>query len=199
MNPFRSAFSAGAFPHANSCRYTVRHYGQRQLQRSFALLLNPSHHLMEVSSLRFSLFLLFHTSSFQAVIIRFRWCVDAKICGMFVCEIKPIVWRIFLEISAKTMDSMPYRNYVYCYYPYVCLKVENHPALLTVSSMVFLSPRSTNTTEEQPDGKNVQLPYGNTAQRASGDFARHLLANFPSYFTKMLVNTSSIHSAFCFI
>ncbi|MBS6596625.1 MAG: hypothetical protein KH326_06115, partial [Ruminococcus callidus] len=31
---------------------------------------------------------------------------------------------------------------------------------------------------------------GNTAQRASGDFARHLLANFPSYFTKMLVNTS---------
>jgi len=63
----------------------------------------------------------------------------------------------------------------------------------------------------------------NTAQRASGDFARHLLANFPSepvsylparilrayfpryfgkilaYFTKMLVNTSSIHSAFCFI
>ena len=41
--------------------------------------------------------------------------------------------------------------------------------------------------------------YGNTAQRASGDFARHLLANFPSYFTKMLVNTSSIHSAFCFI
>ncbi|ERJ97170.1 hypothetical protein RUMCAL_00443 [Ruminococcus callidus ATCC 27760] len=41
--------------------------------------------------------------------------------------------------------------------------------------------------------------YGNTAQRASGDFARHLLANFPSYFTKMLVNTSSIHSAFCSI
>ena len=40
---------------------------------------------------------------------------------------------------------------------------------------------------------------GNTAQRASDDFARHLLANFPSYFTKMLVNTSSIHSAFCFI
>ena len=37
---------------------------------------------------------------------------------------------------------------------------------------------------------------GNTAQRASGDFARHLLANFPSYFTKMLVNTSSIHSVF---
>ena len=32
---------------------------------------------------------------------------------------------------------------------------------------------------------------GNTAQRASGDFARHLLANFPSYFTKMLVNTAS--------
>lgn len=109
--------------------------------------------LVEVSSLRFSLFLLFHTSSFQVVIVRFRWCVDAKICGMFVCEIKPIVWRIFLEISAKTMDSIPYRNYVYCYYPYVCLKVENYPALLTVSSMVFLSPRSTNTTEEQPDGK----------------------------------------------
>ena len=43
------------------------------------------------------------------------------------------------------------------------------------------------------------LSLGNTAQRASGDFARHLLANFPSYFTKMLVNTSSIHSAFCFI
>jgi hypothetical protein len=41
--------------------------------------------------------------------------------------------------------------------------------------------------------------YGNTAQRASDDFARHLLANFPSSFTKMLVNTSSIHSAFCFI
>jgi len=37
---------------------------------------------------------------------------------------------------------------------------------------------------------------GNTAQRASGDFARHLRANFPSYFTKMLVNTSSIHSLF---
>ena len=50
----------------------------------------------------------FHTSSFQVVIIRFRWCVDAKICGMFVCEIKPIVWRIFLEISAKTIDSIPY-------------------------------------------------------------------------------------------
>ena len=115
--------------------------------------------LVEVSSLRFSLLLLFHTSSFQVVIIRFRWCVDAKICGMFVCEIKPIVWQIFFEISAKTMDSIPYRNYVYCYYPYVCLKVENYPALLTVSSMVFLSPRSTNTTEEQPDGKNVQLPY----------------------------------------
>jgi len=30
------------------------------------------------------------------------------------------------------------------------------------------------------------LPQGNTAQRASSDFARHLLANFPSYFTKML-------------
>jgi len=44
-----------------------------------------------------------------------------------------------------------------------------------------------------------QKSTGNTAQRASGDFARHLLANFPSYFTKMLVNTSSIHSAFCFI
>ena len=43
------------------------------------------------------------------------------------------------------------------------------------------------------------IAKGNTAQRASGDFARHLLANFPSYFTKMLVNTSSIHSAFCFI
>ena len=43
------------------------------------------------------------------------------------------------------------------------------------------------------------LTEGNIAQRASGDFARHLLANFPSYFTKMLVNTSSIHSAFCFI
>ncbi|RGM80275.1 hypothetical protein DXB92_06985 [Ruminococcus sp. OM06-36AC] len=46
-------------------------------------------------------------------------------------------------------------------------------------------------------GKNA--PKGNATQRASGDFARHLLANFPSYFTKMLVNTSSIHSAFCFI
>ncbi len=107
----------------------------------------------------------FHTSSFQVVIIRFRWCVDAKICGMFVCEIKPIVWRIFLEISAKTMDSIPYRNYVYCYYPYVRLKVENHPALLTVSSMVFLSPRSTNTTEEQPDGKNAQLPFTSSKDR----------------------------------
>ena len=101
----------------------------------------------------------FHTSSIQVVIIRFRWCVDAKKCGMFVSEIKPIVWRIFLEISAKTIDSIPYRNYVYCYNTNVCLKVENHPALLTVSSMVFLSPRSTNTTEEQPDGKNAQLPY----------------------------------------
>nr|DAE80218.1 MAG TPA: hypothetical protein [Caudoviricetes sp.] len=29
--------------------------------------------------------------------------------------------------------------------------------------------------------------------------ARILLAYFPPYFTKMLVNTSSIHSAFCFI
>ena len=45
----------------------------------------------------------------------------------------------------------------------------------------------------------VVYDKGNTAQRASGDFARHLLANFSSYFTKMLVNTSSIHSAFCFI
>lgn len=78
--------------------------GQRQLQRSFAPLLNPSPHLMEVSSLRFSLLLLFHTSSFQIVIIRFQWCVDVKVCGMFVCEIKPIVRRIFLEISAKTID-----------------------------------------------------------------------------------------------
>ena len=43
------------------------------------------------------------------------------------------------------------------------------------------------------------LYKGNTAQRTSGDFARHLLANFPSYFTKILVNTASIHSAFCFI
>lgn len=119
----------------------------------------PKPSLAEVSSLRFSLLLLYNTSSFQVVIIRFWWCVDAKACGMFVCEIKPIVRRIFFEISAKTMDSIPYRNYVYRYYPYVCLKVENHPALLTVSSMVFLSPRSTNTTEEQPDGKNVQLPY----------------------------------------
>ncbi|MFR4836895.1 hypothetical protein, partial [Ruminococcus callidus] len=32
-------------------------------------------------------------------------------------------------------------------------------------------------------GKNA--PKGNATQRASGDFARHLLANFPSYFTKM--------------
>ena len=48
-------------------------------------------------------------------------------------------------------------------------------------------------------GGVVNTLKGNTAQRASGDFVRHLLANFPSYFTKMLVNTSSIHSAFCFI
>ena len=47
--------------------------------------------------------------------------------------------------------------------------------------------------------RNPADSKGNTAQRASGDFVRHLLANFPSYFTKMLVNTSSIHSAFCFI
>ncbi|WP_276689227.1 hypothetical protein [Ruminococcus callidus] len=50
----------------------------------------------------------------------------------------------------------------------------------------------------KPDGTAADSK-GNTAQRASGDFVRHLLANFPSYFTKMLVNTSSIHSAFCFI
>lgn len=60
--------------------------------------------LVEVSSLRFSLLLLYNTSSFQIVIIRFQWCVDVKVCGMFVCEIKPIVRRIFLEISAKTID-----------------------------------------------------------------------------------------------
>jgi len=30
---------------------------------------------------------------------------------------------------------------------------------------------------------------GNTAQRASGDFARHLLANFPSYFTPLFVSS----------
>ncbi|MFQ9857080.1 MAG: hypothetical protein ACLRYD_11060 [Ruminococcus callidus] len=47
-----------------------------------------------------------------------------------------------------------------------------------------------------PEQKRSEKYEGNTAQRASGDFARHLLANFPSYFTKMLVNTSSIHSAF---
>ena len=41
--------------------------------------------------------------------------------------------------------------------------------------------------------------YGNTAQRAPDSFARHMLASFPSYFTKMLVNTQSIHCAFCFI
>jgi len=58
---------------------------------------------------------------------------------------------------------------------------------------------------EKGSGKRLAFPavvcytIGNTTQRASGDFARHLLANFPSYFTKMLVNTSSIHSAFCFI
>lgn len=60
--------------------------------------------LAEVSSLRFSLLLLYNTSSFQVVILRFRWCVDAKVYGMFVCEIKPIVWQIFFEISAKTID-----------------------------------------------------------------------------------------------
>ena len=49
------------------------------------------------------------------------------------------------------------------------------------------------------DGEPIYSILGNTAQRASGDFARHLLANFSSYFTKMLVNTSSIHSTFCFI
>jgi len=34
-------------------------------------------------------------------------------------------------------------------------------------------------------GIPFQNMFGNTAQRASGDFARHLLANFPSYFTKI--------------
>ena len=32
---------------------------------------------------------------------------------------------------------------------------------------------------------------GNTVQRAPDGFARHMLASFPSYFTKMLVNTQS--------
>ena len=60
------------------------------------------------------------------------------------------------------------------------------------------------------------LPLGNTAQRASGDFARHLLANFPSepvsylparilrayfprYFGKILENPQRIFSVFPFI
>lgn len=51
------------------------------------------------------------------------------------------------------MDSIPYRNYVYCYYPYVCLKVENHPALLTVSSMVFLSPGRQTPQKNNQTGK----------------------------------------------
>ncbi|MDY3656199.1 MAG: hypothetical protein SO054_08620, partial [Ruminococcus callidus] len=57
--------------------------------------------------------------------------------------------------------------------------------------------------------------YGNTAQRASGNFARHLLANFPSepvsyllarilrayfprYFGKILENPQRIFSVFPF-
>ncbi|WP_288595828.1 hypothetical protein, partial [uncultured Ruminococcus sp.] len=61
--------------------------------------------------------------------------------------------------------------------------------------------RLTAAKNSRPESERLLLLclLGNTAQRASGDFARHLLANFPSYFTKMLVNTSSIHSAFCFI
>ena len=39
-------------------------------------------------------------------------------------------------------------------------------------------------------GKNA--PKGNATQRASGDFARHLLANFPSYFTKMSHNLCAV-------
>ncbi|WP_370785857.1 hypothetical protein [Ruminococcus callidus] len=61
-----------------------------------------------------------------------------------------------------------------------------------------------------------QKSTGNTAQRASGDFARHLLANFPSepvsylparilrayfprYFGKILENPQRIFSVFPFI
>ena len=73
-----------------------------------------------------------------------------------------------------------------------------------------------------PEEKPVPVPYrsrffcGNTAQRASGDFARHLLANFPSepvsylpacilrayfprYFGKILENPQRIFSVFPFI
>ena len=68
----------------------------------------------------------------------------------------------------------------------------------------------TTTAERSNKGK------GNTAQRASGDFARHLLANFPSepvsylparilrayfprYFGKILENPQRIFSVFPFI
>ena len=50
----------------------------------------------------------------------------------------------------------------------------------------------------KPDGTAADSK-GSTAQSPPDGFVRHLRANFPSYFTKMLVNTSSIHSAFCFI
>ena len=75
------------------------------------------------------------------------------------------------------------------------------PDLFQTQKRTILSANAPHQTMRLLFGSGVMLRYtlGNTAQRASGDFARHLLANFQSYFTKMLVNTSSIHSAFCFI
>jgi hypothetical protein len=75
---------------------------------------------------------------------------------------------------------------------------------------------------EKGSGKRLAFPavvcytIGNTTQRASGDFARHLLANFPSepvsylparilrayfprYFGKILENPQRIFSVFPFI
>ena len=79
-----------------------------------------------------------------------RWCKNM----WYVC-----VWNKTDRVADFPWNIRKNHWQEYFLYPYVCLKVENHPALLIVSSMVFLSPRSTNTTEEQPDGKNVQLPY----------------------------------------
>ena len=41
------------------------------------------------------------------------------------------------------------------------------------------------------------LPQGNTAQRASSDFARHLLADFPSYCPEIPCNTTAFEAGFC--
>ena len=50
----------------------------------------------------------------------------------------------------------------------------------------------------KPDGTAADSK-GSTAQSPPDGFARNLCADFPSYFTKTLVNTISIHAAFCFI